>query len=34
LHILSAGAYTKTYCTDGFNGFAPMPAYCLPVGGG
>ncbi|HEX3539327.1 MAG TPA: type III PLP-dependent enzyme [Acidimicrobiales bacterium] len=26
----SAGAYTKAYCTDGFNGFVPMPAYCLP----
>ena len=31
LQILSAGAYTKTYCTDGFNGFAPMPAHCLPA---
>jgi ornithine decarboxylase len=30
LAILSAGAYTKAYCTDGFNGFTPMPAYCLP----
>jgi ornithine decarboxylase len=27
----SAGAYTKAYCTDGFNGFVPMPAYCLPA---
>jgi len=30
LAFLSAGAYTKAYCTDGFNGFTPMPAYCLP----
>jgi ornithine decarboxylase len=29
--FLSAGAYTKAYCTDGFNGFVPMPAYCLPA---
>ncbi|MBI2705204.1 MAG: type III PLP-dependent enzyme [Actinobacteria bacterium] len=28
--FLSAGAYTKAYCTDGFNGFFPLPAYCLP----
>jgi ornithine decarboxylase len=28
--FLSAGAYTKAYCTDGFNGFVPMPAHCLP----
>jgi ornithine decarboxylase len=28
--ILSAGAYTKAYATDGFNGFRPLPAYCLP----
>ena len=31
--ILSAGAYTKAYCTDGFNGFDPMPAYCLDSSG-
>lgn len=31
--VLSAGAYTKAYCTDGFNGFEPMPAYCLPLSG-
>ena len=30
LTILSAGAYTKAYCTDGFNGFQPMAAVCLP----
>jgi len=30
LTILSAGAYTKAYCTDGFNGFRPLPAFCLP----
>ncbi len=29
--MLSAGAYTKAYCTDGFNGFSPMPAHCLPL---
>jgi ornithine decarboxylase len=29
--FLSAGAYTKAYCTDGFNGFVPMPAHFLPV---
>jgi ornithine decarboxylase len=31
LTLLAAGAYTKTYCTDGFNGFQPMPAHCLPL---
>lgn len=31
--ILSAGAYTKAYCTDGFNGFDPMPAFCLDSSG-
>jgi len=31
--LLSAGAYTKAYCTDGFNGFSPMPAHCLPLTG-
>lgn len=31
--FLSAGAYTKAYCTDGFNGFFPLPAYCLPSNG-
>ena len=30
LLLLSAGAYTSTYCTDGFNGFSPMPVHCLP----
>jgi len=28
--FLSGGAYTKAYCTDGFNGFEPIPAHCLP----
>ncbi|HEX3426274.1 MAG TPA: type III PLP-dependent enzyme [Acidimicrobiales bacterium] len=28
--FLSAGAYTAAYCTDGFNGFEPMPVHCLP----
>jgi ornithine decarboxylase len=27
--FLSAGAYTKAYCTDGFNGFQPLPVHCL-----
>jgi ornithine decarboxylase len=27
--VLSAGAYTKAYCTEEFNGFEPIPAYCL-----
>lgn len=27
--FLSAGAYTKAYCTDGFNGFLPLPVHCL-----
>jgi ornithine decarboxylase len=31
--FLSAGAYTKAYCTDGFNGFVPMPAHFLPWSG-
>ena len=31
LDILSAGAYTSAYCTDGFNGFFPMPVHCLPL---
>ncbi|MDP9399327.1 MAG: type III PLP-dependent enzyme [Actinomycetota bacterium] len=31
LTILSAGAYTSAYCTDGFNGFRPMPVHCLPL---
>jgi ornithine decarboxylase len=30
LDVLSAGAYTSAYCTDGFNGFSPMPVHCLP----
>jgi ornithine decarboxylase len=30
LLLLSAGAYTSTYCTDGFNGFSPMQVHCLP----
>ncbi|MDP9427657.1 MAG: type III PLP-dependent enzyme [Actinomycetota bacterium] len=30
LLLLSAGAYTSAYCTDGFNGFSPMPVHCLP----
>ncbi len=29
--VLSAGAYTTTYSTVGFNGFAPLAAYYLPA---
>jgi ornithine decarboxylase len=29
--VLSAGAYTTTYATAGFNGFAPPTAYYLPT---
>jgi ornithine decarboxylase len=27
--ILSAGAYTTTYATVGFNGFGPLASYCI-----
>lgn len=27
--ILGAGAYTATYSSVGFNGFAPLPVFCL-----
>jgi ornithine decarboxylase len=27
--VLSAGAYTKAYCTEEFNGFEPIPAHLL-----
>jgi ornithine decarboxylase len=29
LQILSAGAYTSTYASVGFNGFAPLVVYCI-----
>lgn len=29
VHILSAGAYTTTYSSVGFNGFPPLKAYCV-----
>ncbi|HEX2581589.1 MAG TPA: type III PLP-dependent enzyme [Dongiaceae bacterium] len=29
VQILSAGAYTSTYSTVGFNGFAPLKTYCV-----
>ena len=29
IHILSAGAYTHTYASVGFNGFLPLPAVCV-----
>jgi ornithine decarboxylase len=28
--ILGAGAYTASYSSVSFNGFAPLPTYCLP----
>ena len=27
--ILSAGAYTSSYSSVGFNGFAPLKTYCI-----
>jgi ornithine decarboxylase len=29
VEILSAGAYTTTYSSVGFNGFAPLKTYCI-----
>jgi ornithine decarboxylase len=29
LDILAAGAYTASYASVGFNGFGPVPTYCL-----
>jgi ornithine decarboxylase len=29
VEILSAGAYTTTYASIGFNGFPPLPIYCI-----
>ncbi len=29
VHILSAGAYTATYSSVGFNGFPPLKSYCV-----
>jgi ornithine decarboxylase len=29
VEILSTGAYTSTYATVGFNGFAPLKTYCI-----
>ncbi|WP_310487229.1 type III PLP-dependent enzyme [Chamaesiphon sp. VAR_69_metabat_338] len=29
IQILSAGAYTSTYASVGFNGFAPLAVYCI-----
>jgi ornithine decarboxylase len=26
--FLSAGAYTRSYCSVGFNGFEPLPVFC------
>jgi ornithine decarboxylase len=32
--ILAAGAYTASYSSVAFNGFAPLPTYCVGQGGG
>ncbi len=29
IEILSAGAYTRTYSSVGFNGFPPLEEYCI-----
>ena len=29
VEILSAGAYTSSYASVGFNGFAPLKTYCI-----
>ncbi len=29
VEILSTGAYTSTYASGGFNGFAPLKTYCI-----
>ena len=29
IQILSTGAYTSTYASVGFNGFAPLAVYCI-----
>ncbi|MGB8181993.1 MAG: type III PLP-dependent enzyme, partial [Stellaceae bacterium] len=29
VEILSTGAYTSTYASVGFNGFAPLKTYCI-----
>ncbi|MBT3371257.1 MAG: hypothetical protein HOA08_06750 [Rhodospirillaceae bacterium] len=29
VRFLSTGAYTTTYASVGFNGFDPLPAYCI-----
>ena len=29
VEILSAGAYTTTYASVGFNGFPPLKSYCI-----
>ncbi len=29
LEIRAAGAYTATYASVGFNGFAPLKTYCV-----
>ena len=29
VELLSAGAYTASYASVGFNGFAPIKTYCI-----
>ena len=29
VEILSTGAYTSSYASVGFNGFAPLKTYCI-----
>src|ERR1700730_15027141 len=29
VEILSTGAYTASYASVGFNGFSPIPTYCI-----
>lgn len=29
IEILSAGAYTQSYCSIGFNGFPPLKSYYI-----
>jgi ornithine decarboxylase len=29
IDFLSSGAYTASYSSSGFNGFPPLPTYCI-----
>jgi ornithine decarboxylase len=31
IDILGSGAYTASYSSVSFNGFAPLPTYCVPT---